>query len=153
VLDKTAELERRIAELELQVRGVQQATQGWDGEILTVRDLILTGGEWDNVPLHAPSAWIAYGAPYNTLRCKVMFGKIVLIMGTLKLGNIADGTTVGVVPSSARPLINQPITLACSQGGAGSNDPHAVIDPGGSVVIFGVTNNAYLHIFGTYVLD
>jgi hypothetical protein len=153
VLDKTAELERRVTELEQYVRGIQQSTQGWNGEVLTVRDLIILGGTWVDVPLEFVPGWIPYGAPYNTLRYKVVFGKFVMITGTLKSGVNADGTVIATVPADGRPLINQPIAALSIQGGSGTNDPQAIVDPGGGITIFGIASNSYLHLFGFYSLD
>jgi hypothetical protein len=89
------------------------------------------------------SGWTTLGG-YGALQCRKDREGYVHIRGSLTGGTFADGTTIATLAVGFRPLTAIPVPVTAAQGTGAS--PQCVIGTGGTMVIFGITSNASLHI-------
>lgn len=131
--NRVKDLEDQVKSLQFLARGVDVATQGWNGEILTLRGLkftepwqvILPINNWTNV---LPDSAILIAGDICWLRLNVFAGAGAVI---------AAGTTIATIADTrVRPLIESTYHPAWNVAAAPANSPAISIDQNGNIRVW-----------------
>lgn len=151
---RVQELERRLYYMESVSKGMQIATQGYDGaEHLVLTDLTILGDiRRRTTSAITPSGVWTNMAGYNTFGAVRIAERFAYVMGSITGGAFADGTIIGAVPTALIPAANSTHPISCVPGVG--NSPQVILASGtGNLTIYGVGGNAYLHMYFLYALD